>query len=51
MIKKKYYGNECFCLAWHRIKVCQIAPFITTIMEGIKLPSPETWNCYLKINS
>ena len=31
LIKRRYYGNQCLDLAWDRIKVCQIAAFITTL--------------------
>ena len=30
MIKKRYYKNECFDLAWDLIKVSQSNQFITT---------------------
>ena len=30
LIKKRYYKNECLDLAWDRVKVSQINPFITT---------------------
>ena len=30
MVKKKYYGNEGLSLAWYRIKLSQVALFVTT---------------------
>ena len=30
MVKKGYYGNECFGLAWDRIEVRQMNLFIAT---------------------
>ena len=30
MVKKRYYGNECFGLARDRIEVCQMYLFTTT---------------------
>ena len=39
MIKNGYYGNECFDLARDRIKVRQIASFITTkFVKYIDIP-------------
>ena len=44
VIKKGCYGNESLGLAWHRIKVCQINPFYTTITTVIKSAIVLTWN-------
>ena len=30
VVKKGYYGNESWGLAWDRVEVCQINPFYTT---------------------
>ena len=33
MVNKRYYENEGLCLAWDLMKVCQVAPFITTYLS------------------
>ena len=40
LVKKRYYGNEGLSLAWDRIKVCQVALFITTSPDFI---TRENW--------
>ena len=36
--RKRYYGNECFCFAWDRIKVRQNCLFYTTAFPISLLP-------------
>ena len=39
MVKKRYYGNECFGLAWDRIEVRQMNLFITIQVNVFKAKS------------
>ena len=39
MVEKGYYENESLSLAWDHMEVCQVALFITTIFDQLKVYS------------
>ena len=51
MVKKRYYGNKCFGLAWDRAEVRQINLFITTdlIIEKFHVKASEIFQWFKEI--